>query len=291
MNLWQHYSRPQSLSEAIAALQAGPGPAIPIAGGTDLMLDLQQGRRAPVHTLVDLTCVREMKALELRGDELFIGASVPVSSIVSHPLAREHAQALVEAASLIGGPQVRNSATLGGNVSHALPAGDGTIALSALAAEVEVASMEGVRRVPFSGLFLGPGKSALQAGKELAVGFYVSRITTGQASCFKRVMRPQGVALPILNCAVWVARKDEKINDIRIAVGPAGPIPFRAKQTEAFLRQQIQINGAAAAAEVLLGEAHFRSSPQRASSEYRRHLSVELFRATLEEAWSRAGRA
>ena len=113
---------------------------MPIAGGTDLLLDLKQGRHAPVHTLIDLTFVPEMTVLELRGDELYIGAAVPVNRVALDPLTGTHAQALVEACDLIAGPQVRNVATLGGNVAHALPAADGTIALTALDAQAEVAS-------------------------------------------------------------------------------------------------------------------------------------------------------
>ena len=143
MNLWQEYKRPASIAEAIQALTSASGPAMPIAGGTDLLLDLKQGRHAPVHTLIDLTFVPEMTALELRGDELYIGAAVPVNRIALDPLVGTHAQALVEACNLIAGPQVRNTATLGGNVAHALPAADGTIALTALDAQAEVAGVSG----------------------------------------------------------------------------------------------------------------------------------------------------
>lgn len=289
MNLWQEYSRPTSVAQALAELKNQPGPAIPIAGGTDLMLDLQQGRHAPVHTLVDLTSVHEMTALELRGDELFIGAVVPITRIVLHALVHTHAQALVEAAALIGGPQVRNMATLGGNVAHALPAGDGTIALTSLDVQAEVADVSGLRRVPFTSLFAGPGKSTLKRGEELVVGFWLPQARKGQASCFKRIMRPQGVALPILNTAVWLERADERINDIRIAVGPGGPTPFRASRAEEVLRGERYGDAAInRALEALLGEARFRTSPQRASAEYRRHLSAGLFMDTLREAWDRA---
>jgi carbon-monoxide dehydrogenase medium subunit len=291
MNLWQEYSRPTTVAQALSALGTAAGPAIPIAGGTDLMLDLQQGRHAPVHTLVDLTSVREMTALELRGEELFIGAAVPVTHIVRDPLVRAHARALVEASDLIGGPQVRNMATLGGNVAHALPAGDGTIALTALNAQAEVAGMEGTRLVPFTALFLGPGQSALRAGAELVVGFHLPQVRKGQASAFKRIMRPQGVALPILNTAVWIERGQDTILDIRIAVGPAGPTPFRATQAEQTLcGVTFGENSINKALEALLAEARFRSSPQRASADYRRHLIGSLFTDTLHEAWERAGK-
>jgi carbon-monoxide dehydrogenase medium subunit len=227
MNLWQEYKRPASVTEAIQALTSASGPAIPIAGGTDLLLDLKQGHHTPIHTLIDLTFVPEMNTIELRGEELYIGAAIPANRIVLNPLAGAHAQALIEACNLIAGPQVRNVATLGGNAAHALPAADGTIALTALDTYVEIVSLAGTRRVPFNTLFLGPGKSALKKGEELIVGFYLPQTKKGQASCFKRIMRPQGVALPVLNCAVWLERKNDSVNGIRISVGPSGTTPLR----------------------------------------------------------------
>ncbi len=234
MNLWQNYVRPSSVSEAIQALISAPGPAIPLAGGTDLLLDLEQGRHSPVDTLVDLTTVPEMQALELRGECLFIGAAAPLNRVARHPLTAAHAEALVEACDLVGGPQVRNVATLGGNVAHALPAADGTIALLALDAETEIAGPAGIRRMPFGELFLGPGKSALKHGQELLVGFYIKLAGGARtSSCFKRIMRPQGVALPIINLAIWLQRQDDRLADIRIAVGPGAATPFRARASEA----------------------------------------------------------
>ncbi len=101
-------------------------------------------------------------------------------------------------------------------------------------------------------------------------------------------MRPQGVALPILNCAVWLAREKDIIQDIRIAVGPAGAIPFRATQAEDVLRGKPFDEAAfQSALEALLAQAQFRTSPRRASAEYRRHLAATLFRDTLESAWGR----
>ena len=294
MNLWQEYKRPTSVAEAIHDLTSASGPALPIAGGTDLLLDLKQGRHAPVHTLIDLTFIPEMTALELRGDELYIGAAVPVDRVARDPLVGAHARALVEACNLIAGPQVRNTATLGGNVAHALPAADGTIALLALDAQAEIASISGLRRVPFHKLFLGPGKSSLKHGEEILVGFHLPitqlPITNSyQASCFKRIMRPQGVALPILNCAVWLEREGDVVNDIRIVVGPGGATPFRATEAEATLRGQ-SFNEATfeSALQALLAQAQFRTSARRASADYRKHVVGGLFKDVLETAWERA---
>jgi xanthine dehydrogenase FAD-binding subunit len=289
MNLWRQFVRPTSISEALQALAAAPGLALPIAGGTDLLLDLQQGRHSPIHTLVDLTAISELTLLEQRQDQLFIGAAVPLNSIARHPLVMRHAQALVEACDLVGGPQVRNVATLGGNVAHALPAADGTIALLALEAQAEVAELAGVRRAAVIDLFVGPGKSALRQGEQLLVGFYLPLLRKGQASAFKRIMRPQGVALPILNLAIRLSRIKNTISDIRIAVGPSGAIPFRATQAEDSLRGQTFSETALEhALEALLVQAKFRSSARRASADYRRHLAGTLFKDTIEEAWERS---
>ena len=288
MNLWQQYIRPTSVTEAVTALTSAPGSALPLAGGTDILLDLQQGRHSPVHTIVDLTEIPEMKCLEIRDERLFIGAGVPLSRIARDPLVATHAQALVEACDLVGGPQVRNVATLGGNVAHALPAADGTIGLMCLDAEVEVADPGGTRCVPLPGLFLGPGKSALQSG-EIIVGFYVDQIQPGQASCFKRIMRPQGVALPIINNSVWLEREGDTIKGIRIAVGPGGAVPFRARKAEAFLAGKPYSDETfKAALEALIAEVKFRTSKMRASSEYRYHLVKNLLKDTLDTAWERA---
>lgn len=305
MTLWQNYLRPKNLSEAMDAFVNAPRPVIPIAGGTDLLLDLEQGRHAPVQTLIDVTSIAELTLLEQRGDELFIGASVSVNRIVLDPLAGAHAQALTEACDLIAGPQVRNVATLGGNVAHALPAADGTIALLALDAFVEVASINDPSAIlgsgdtaelhvfhrifPLKSLFLGPGKSAIIQGEELIVGFQISLSKPRQASCFKRIMRPQGVALPILNCAVWLERENDVIKDIRIAVGPGGGTPFRATQAEDALRNQpLNATTFELATEALLAEAQFRTSARRASADYRRHIVSGLFKDVIETAWSRA---
>ena len=143
--------------------------------------------------------------------------------------------------------------------------------------------------MPFPSLFLGPGKSALKKGEELIVGFYLPQTKKGQASCFKRIMRPQGVALPILNCAVWLERDNDRVNGIRISVGPSGTTPFRATEAEKILRSQPLNNETfTATLESLLAQAKFRTSARRASSDYRSHIVGGLFKDTLETAWKRA---
>jgi CO/xanthine dehydrogenase FAD-binding subunit len=161
--------------------------------------------------------------------------------------------------------------------------------MTALDAQAEVAGVSGTRRMSFTSLFLGPGKSALNKNEEIIVGFYLPRTRKGQASCFKRIMRPQGVALPILNCAVWLERDADMVKDIHIAVGPGGPIPFRATEAEAVLRgQPFNDETFASTLEALLGQAIFRTSARRASADYRKHIVGGLFKDVLETAWKRA---
>ena len=252
------------------------------------MLDLQQGRISSVEILVDISQIPEMMLIEDRQGTLFIGAAVPLTNVIASPLLEAHAKALIEAANLIGGPQVRNVATLGGNVGHALPAADGTIALLALDAKAEVAGPAGTRLVPLEDLFLGPGKSALDPQKDILVGFLINHKKPNQASAFRRVMRPQGVAIAILNLAVWIERDGERIQDIRISSGPAGPKPFRARSTEKEIcGQRMEREVIQAGLNTFLGEARFRTSPQRATEEYRRHLAGILLEETILAAWSR----
>jgi len=292
MSIWSKYVLAETLDEAIAALGAASGESCAIAGGTDLLLDLQQGHQAPVNTLVDITRIPELGALEQRGMELFIGAAVPVREITSSPLVHAHATAISEACGLIGGPQVRNTATLGGNVAHALPAADGMISLVAMGASAEIANEEGMRRLPILELFLGPGRSALKRNRDVLVGFTIPLRKAGQASAFSRVMRPQGVALPILNAAVWIDREGAIIHDVRIAVGPSGPVPQRAIEIE-----KVMIGGTFGddlmreVKDAIPATFHFRSSAQRAGAEYRYQLCEVLLEDVITTAWKRAGAA
>ena len=285
------------------------------------MLDLRQGRRPPVHTLVDVSGIPELTALEVRDVELFVGAAVPLSQIIHSPLALQHARSLVEACDLIGGPQVRNVATLGGNVAHALPAADGAIALLALDAYVMVASLDPnpnaeaktpfvvgalapqsaealttnptrnviITRMPLLDLYIGPGKTGLKPG-QLLVGFCLPLAGNGQGSAFTRAMRAQGVALPVLNLAVGLKRERDTIADLRIAIGPAGPLPLRAHAAETALRgRPLTAETMAEAEAALLSETHFRTSPQRATAAYRQHLAGKLLAETVYKAWERTG--
>jgi len=289
MSLWQQYLRPQNLADALQALsvRGDSGEAVAVvAGGTDLLLDLHQGRHAAVETLVDVTDVQEMLEIRQDGEFIFVGAAVPLREVINDDLVRSHFTALVEACELIGGPQVRNVATLGGNVAHALPAGDGTIALLALGAEAEIASANGAKWVSMEELFVSPGQPSFDRALELVVRFRVSASRKGEGSAFRRVMRPQGVAIAILNMGARL-RVDEVgiVREARLAIGPAGPRPVRARATEqALIGSELDEASLSNALAALSGEVSLRTSPHRATKEYRGHLLDSLLRQTLEAA-------
>ena len=294
MPLWKNYHTALSISDAIQALRAEPGNAKLLAGGTDLLLDLRQDRISMLDLIIDISAIPQLHEIRRHSDQLFIGAAVPLSRIIESKLVRENAQALVEACGLIGGPQVRNLATLGGNVAHALPAADGTIALLALDAKAEVADLDGLKLIPLQDLFIGPGQSVLTLRGELLTGFYIPIRKRQQASAFERVMRPQGVALPVLNSAIWLERTrstspEDIIADIRISIGPGGPIPTRAHATETFLRgKDFTDDLVVDAVNELLSEVKLRTSPFRATSDYRKQLAGVLFQRVIYTAWKRS---
>jgi carbon-monoxide dehydrogenase medium subunit len=239
--------------------------------------------------LIDVSRVAEMNTIVEESSRLVIGAAVPLKQVAADARVQRYARALAESTGQIGGPQVRAVGTLGGNVGHALPAGDGAISLLALGARATIASTAGQRQVPLLDLYKGPGLSTLQAGQEIIVCFDISIQQSGAGSAFARVMRPQGVALPVINMAAWLAVENGIIQQARVAVGPAGPLPRRIPALEQYLA------GKTYAGEVLeegrriiQQEVSFRSSPLRASAAYRDHLSGVLLEKVLSAAYQRA---
>jgi CO/xanthine dehydrogenase FAD-binding subunit len=308
--LWQDYHLPTSVDEALALLASYHGEARVVAGGTDLILEIQQGHRPPVKALVDVTRIaganeinhEKHESCEGReSDYIVIGCGVTHSMLVQSPLIQRHGAALAEGCGVIGGPQVRNVATLAGNIAHALPAGDGTIALLALGGEAQVARLETFEAstaskawIPLEQLYLGPGKSLVDQTREIITALRFVPTGEHEASAFARIMRPQGVALPILGMAArlvveWHGDATPTVAKIRISVGPVAPTPFRACKTEAFLTgKSVSDETLEAALPILLNECHPRTSAHRSTAEYRHEMLSVLLRQTVMTAIERA---
>lgn len=287
---FQEYLQPKSVQEALECLTEGDGPTAVVAGGTDLLLELRQGRHPAVNRLVDVSGIPDLQKIEQDGDWIEIGASVTHKMIISNSMLKEHASCVVEGCGLIGGPQVRNVATIGGNVSHALPAGDGTIALLALDTEVQIMSLDDTTWQPLIGIFAGPGKVNFDRSKQIVTGFRFLVRGDREGSAFHRVMRPQGVAIAILNMAAWVKLSPEGVlEEVRLACGPAGPKPFRADKTEKFLVGKLWSETVFNDAAGILGEeVSLRTSAHRATKTYRQHILPVLLQRVIETAIQRA---
>ncbi len=294
---WQEYHLARSVEEALHALVAHAGQARVIAGGTDLLLDLEEGNVPPPVALVDISRVEEMRGIYTEAGYIYLGAAVTHAQIVNSKVLQKYATCLVESCGVIGGPQVRNVATIGGNVAHALPAADGTVALVALEAEAQVARLDDtgiVQRTwyPILDLFVAPGQSAVDATRELITVFRFPAQTSHEGSAFDRIMRPQGVALPILGIAarVRLTPDGERFDHVSLCVGPAGPVPFRARAAERVLQGQPADSEEALhkAIAATLEEARLRTSKYRATKAYREEMVSVLMRRIIPRAVARA---
>ncbi len=299
MTLWKHYHLPHSIEEAVELLNQYDGRARVVGGGTDLILEMQQGHQPPLVALVDATRIPGLCQIVADASYLVIGAGVTHTQITADPRVASGGACLAESCGVIGGPQVRNVGTLAGNVAHALPAADGTISLLALGGEAEITGTDDRRPgapivsrwVRLEELFLGPGVSAVDSTRELITRLRFRPTGPGEGSAFQRVMRPQGVALPMINMAARLKLDDagERVLNARITIGPAGPTPFLAAQTIDFLCGRPATSETfAQAAGLALGEVHLRTSRHRATDEYRAQMIRTLLPQTLEKAAERA---
>jgi CO/xanthine dehydrogenase FAD-binding subunit len=299
MKRWKEYHTPSTVDEALTLLGQYNGSARIIAGGTDLILDMESGHVEPASILVDVTRITGINEIrqeqDTDGDWLVIGAGVTHYQLERHPLLRKSGTCLSESCHVVGGPQVRNVATIGGNVAHALPAADGTIGLLALDAEVQVATLQDGQVdqtwQPLLSIFAGPGRNNLERNQMLTA-FRFHPTGAHEGSAFDRIMRPQGVALPILGLAARIRmhREGERIEDAHIAIGPAGPIPFRATEAEAILKATTQFDETVVEAAIAAAQqqVRLRTSKHRASEEYRHEMLAVLLRRVLPQAVARA---
>lgn len=288
--MWQSYEMPRSVEEALDTLARYEGKAQLIAGGTDLIIELQEGKHS-VECLVDVTRIPGLNRIEKKDDTVTIGSNVTFRQIKDSPLLQEQARVLSEAAATVGALQIQTVATLAGNLVSALPAADGSVALLALDAEVEIADAQGRNWRRTSELCLGPGKSAVDPTRQMITAIRFPAFTGRHGSAWERIGRRRALVLPILNCAVCVGLTDDgnEFEWVRIGLGPVAPVPFRAQETEAFLTGcPVAEEIMARAAEIAASEARPRTSLLRASKEYRTEVLKVLLRQGLSRSIEQA---
>ncbi len=288
--MWQSYQVPSTVNEALQILTSFGGRAQIIAGGTDLIIELQEGKHT-VDCLVDVSRISGLDRIEQRDGWILIGPNVTFRQIKDSSLVQEQARVLAEAAATVGALQIQTVATLAGNVASALPAADGCVALLSLDAEIQVTSVAGQAWHPIGELFLGPGKSAVDPTRQMITSIRFPFPQGRHGSAWERIGRRRALVLPILNCGVSLVLDDssQSIEAVRIGLGPVAPVPFRARQTEAFLNgKPAEADTFAQAAEVAAAEARPRTSLLRASKEYRTRVLQVLVRQGLTRATDQA---
>ena len=288
--MWQSYAMPTSVEEALETLARFEGEAQIIAGGTDLIIELQEGKHT-VECLVDITRIPGLDQIEQRDGWIVIGPNVTFRQIKESALLQEQARVLVEAAGTVGALQIQTVATLAGNVASALPAADGCVALLALDAEAQVTDTAGQRWYPVGELFLGPGKSLVDPTRQMITAIRFPSPQGRHGSAWERIGRRRALVLPILNCAISVLLDPDGtvLKAAQIGLGPVAPVPFRAQETEAFLAGKPATDEVfVQAAKIAASEAKPRTSVLRASKEYRTRVLQVLVRQGLARAVEQA---
>ena len=287
----EEYVTPSTLAQAIALLASNRGEARVVAGGTDLIIQLQQRDRKSVRCLVDITRIPSLNQIRAEHSHIIVGATVTFTQLENSDIIRKRAPVLAEAAGWVGSPQIRNVGTLAGNVVNAQPAADGAIALTALDAEAEIACSSGRQWLPVASLYVGPGASKVDPTVELVTAFRFPAHGAREGSAFERLARRKALALPLINIGACVQLDEAgtSFRSVRIAVGPVAPIPFRAVQAEAMLKNRLVSEEAIGeAADMAANECKPRSSLLRAGKEYRQELVRVLTRRALSRATLRA---
>ena len=277
------YARPASLAEAVALL-ADRGPeARVLAGGTDLVIRLRDGSLAPA-LVVDVKRVPELApGIRVDGGTLVIGATTVMTDVAADPLVRRHAPALAEAAAVVGSVQIRNRATLAGNVCNASPAADTVPALLVHGAVVVAAGPDGTRRIPVDDLFVRSGVTTLLRG-ELVTAIELPLPIDRIASAHQRRTRRRGhdLASVTVTCGV------DGTGTTRVAYGSVGPRPLLRLDTTGVLADPASSDEARAAVfETIFADASPSVRSMRAGPEYRLAMLRVLGRRALATALER----
>lgn len=280
----EHYWAPRTLDEALGHLAGGD--VTILAGGTDLMPQKNAGRVRLGRGLLNLSRVDALRGVAVEKGCLRIGALATITELLAHAAVREHADVLAQACDRFASDQLRNAATIGGNVCNASPAGDTLVPLLVLDAEVELASRPNggvaTRTLPLAAFLTGPGRTA-RAPHELLVALRVPlRRAPAVGRFFKFGTRP---ALDISTISIGFAasRDGGTLRDVRLAYGAVAPVPMRSHAAEAALDGAALTDATIARAAAAAREDVRPIDDVRASAWYRRELVFNMTRRILDD--------
>ncbi len=279
------YVKAESVAGALELMNR-PGADIRLlAGGTDLLVDLRERRRAPA-LLVDISEVGELAQIRVEDAALQIGAGVKVAALREHPAVQAEFPALAEAARWFADYLTRNKATIGGNLANASPGADFLVPLLALDASVVIASPSGDRTVPLDAFVLGPRQTALGRGELLRSVVLPRPAPAGQA--YEKLGLKHGGAIAVVSSVVLMDVEGGRCARVQMALGAAAPRPFRATAAEALLEgQPLSAERAEQAAALAAGAAQ-PITDVRGSQEYRRAMVRALVRRGIDTAYAAA---
>ena len=275
------YYQPQSLDEAFGLMKKYQGRARYVGGGTDVMIRVKQGLWQP-EALISLRWIKELRAIGKSNGSLRLGSMTLWREIETNAMVLNHAPALADAASMVANPQIRNVATVGGNLCNAAPSADGAPPLMVMGATLTIAGPEGERAVPISEFFEGPGKHCMKPG-ELLAAIVIPEMPDHSGMAFLKSGRvTQDIA--VANAAVWIRMNDGVCEECRIAAGAVGPVPLRLREVEAFVKgreitpellPEIQDKAAAEVAPI---------TDVRSTETYRRAITGVMVKRAVERA-------
>jgi CO/xanthine dehydrogenase FAD-binding subunit len=274
------YVRAQSVEHALTLMADPDHRSRALAGGTDLLVLIRHQPPA-FDRVIDLNRVPEMKAIERRGDEVYIGAAATFTEVAESPVIREHAPCLVEAAVTVGGPAIRNVGTVGGNTINAAACADGVPSLVCLDAVAHLASTSGRRSLLVSDLVTGANRTALKPG-ELLTHFTFPLPPAGVRQTFSKLGRRNAQAISRLSMAA-AGRVDKEgcIDYVRLVPGAAMPTPRRFAAVEAMLLGQPPADALLAEAGAKTAELMLEVTGRRWSTEYKEVAIQALAERTL----------
>ena len=279
-----------SVTEAVELLNANPEAKI-IAGGSDVLIKIREGKMAGCE-LVSIFGIDELKGVKLEADgTIVIGPVTSFSNITKDPLIQKYIPVLGAAVDQVGGPQIRNIGTIGGNISNGVTSADSASTLFALDAKLEITGPSGIRKVAIQDYYTGPGKVDLKTVELLtAIRIEKSSYDGFSGHYIKYAMR-NAMDIATLACVATVKLNSAKdsIEEMHLALGVAGPIPMRCPNTENAVRgKKIDKSLFELVGKTVLTEVNPRTS-WRASKEFRLQLVEELSKRALKQAIIFAG--
>lgn len=281
------YFEPKTVSEALAVLEKHGAEAKVIAGGTDVMVDIKY--KEEPGCLVNIKKLPGLSAIQENGGSLRIGPLVTIHEVESSALAREKLAVLWEACHQFASLQIRNTATIGGNICRASPSGETLAPLLVLEAKAKIAFSDGEKTEPFASFFQGPGKSSV-GSKGLLTGIDVPYPAPSSRGVYLKHAVRGAMDIAMVGVAVLVTPDAGKngLQDVRIGLGAVAPTPIRATKTEALLRGKPLTAALVKEAAAMAAAESSPISDQRSSAENRRWIVEALTRRGLQQSWQAA---